>query len=174
MTRFALRSARAGLDLFEKERPHEELAFFLALGLLTNTRGIFFALLNRDAKRSSEHHAAIHAWKNSPPPEFKRFFRLIVRTRNLFTKEFATTPIVVRVTSNYAPPEYEVPIYIPYTADLDEILTDGEKRWRSILRTDGHEPQMRVDLLPECASAIALWETTLPKIEDQIRSRRAD
>lgn len=66
MARFTIDSAQRGLDLIIDTQPHEELAFFLSMGLVTNTRAVFFALINRDAKKSPQHAVVIRAWRESP------------------------------------------------------------------------------------------------------------
>ena len=133
MARFAVDSAFAGLELVGRTEPHEEQAFFLSMGLITNTRAVFFALVNRDAKKSVAHKSAIDAWRKNDVPELRRFKRIIVTVRDQFTKEFASTPLVVTTTSNYAPPTYEIPIYIPFSPEIDEVLTQKERSMRRAL-----------------------------------------
>lgn len=106
--------------------------------------------------------------ERAPVPALTRFQTLIVAARNLFTKEFAATPLVVRTTSNYAKPTYEIPIYIPITSQIESVLTEKERRWRAALsKADANLP-MRISLLPECRRALSAWEAEIDKIESQV------
>lgn len=135
MARFAIRSAQAGIDIIERSKPHEEEAFFLAMGLVTNTRAIFFALVNRDAERSAAHTSVIKSWQKNEVPELRRFKRILVSVRNQFTKEFSTTPIVVVVTGNTGRPDTSCLFTSPLSLDLKKCSLEksgsGVRYWQS-------------------------------------------
>ena len=172
MARYVVRSATVGIEVIRTRQPHGEEAFFLAMGLITNTRAVFFALLNNDAKRSSAHGLVIREWKSNAVPALRRFSRIVVAARDQFTKEFATTPLVVVTTSNYAPPTHEIPIYIPFTSDIEEVLTENEIRARQSLSRSGVVSPMRIDLVRECEEALIVWQAEIATIEGRILQRQ--
>ena len=138
------------------------------MGLITNTRAVFFALVNRDLKRSPSHVAVIDDWRENDIFELHRFKRIVVSVRDQFTKEFSSTPLFVATTSNYADPTYEIPIYIPFTPQIDEVLTDKERLMRCILSRGDAKLMMRVDVAKECGAAPAVWKAQLELIEERI------
>lgn len=172
--RFALASANAGISLIERLQPHGEEAYFLAMGLITNTRAIFFALVNSDATRTPTHKAVITSWRSSDTPALRRFREVIVVARNQFTKQFSVSPLVVRTTSNYANPTYEMPIYIPHSEKLKSVLTPRERATRRILASQNPNSPMRIELLSERRTAQGAWRQEIDTVETSIRRSMID
>lgn len=168
MARFTVRSARSGIALIERTKPQATSALFLAMGLVTSTRSIFHALINRDAKRTPEHTRAVAVWLAGGAPRLARFRALIVAARNQFIKEFSATPLVVRTTSNYGPATYEMPIYIPVSKDIEAVLTDDEREMRAILQKQSSSLPMRINLLPECKAALEIWDNEIDLVENHV------
>lgn len=177
--RAAIESARTGISHIRETEPHQYLALFLALGLVTNTRAVFHALRNADKKASDVHARAIDEWEKSPPYELARFNHVVRPVRDQLIKEWSIEPVIATLRTSGTTSDYTMALYLPRTDQIDTVTTEEEMEERdSAIRfaiaigedTEGIDREFRIDVLAECEAALSVWEGQISIIEERIEA----
>jgi hypothetical protein len=83
---YYLRAARAGIQMFEDQKPMDDRLLFLVAGILACLRAVQHSLLNHDQRLSPQHITAIDEWKERTPMDGNEI-SFIKNSRDLVLKE---------------------------------------------------------------------------------------